>query len=169
MKTILKPIQSLVKTMPILALAASLLLALGVQAQVTPTATVTLTNLPSHVTGGAQSNLTVQWLNVRQNKGMGVDIRIAGTNAVSTGNVSFQWGLSSDGTNAQTTTSSIASTLAANGTNTVIHCTNFPSILMNNFPFIGLLSITNANASTNAISIISVTPIFANTPALSGY
>ena len=136
-----------------------LLLVPSVRAQVTPTKTLVLTNLPAIIPGATTTNLfvagqqipTTNVISLRQGQGFAAAMTYNGTNAATTLGFSINWAVSLDGTNWQTT-GFLQITNAANGTNLVTSVTNYAATSVNNMLYVTPCSIQNANASTNGIT-----------------
>jgi len=145
------------------------LAALTLRAQVTPTTTFVLTNLPSVISTNTITNLfaagtipTNNVISLRQGQGMAVSVVYNGTNAAATGGFSVNWATSLDGTN-WSTAALLQSTNTANGTNYCNVVTNFPSTVLNNELFIAPYSIQNATTAGNGnVTLSSVTVSFGN-------
>lgn len=148
---------------------AILLCAASAFAQVTPTTTFVLTNLPSIIAGNSTTNLFLpatqvpsnNIISLRQGQGFAAAMTYSGTNAASTLGFSINWALSLDGTNWQTT-GFLQTTNVSNGTNTCTIVTNYTSALVNNALFVAPVSIQNANATTNNVALGNVTVSFGN-------
>jgi len=140
-----------------------------VQAQVTPTTILVLTNLPASIPGNTTTNLFVasqqiptnNVISLRQGQGFASAMTYSGTNAATTLGFSVNWAISLDGTNWQTT-GFLQNTNVANGTNLVTAVTNYASALVNNMLFVTPYSIQNANAATNSIALSNLTVSFGN-------
>jgi hypothetical protein len=146
-----------------------ILSAFRIQAQVTPTTILVLTNLPAVIPGASTTNLfvasqqipTTNVISLRQGQGFAAAMTYYGTNVASTLGFSINWAVSLDGTNWQTT-GFLQTTNTANGTNSVTVFTNYSSTLVNNALFVTPYSIQNANVATNNIALGNVTVSFGN-------
>lgn len=136
--------------------------------QVTATTPITLTNLPSVVTGGATSNLftaftqpTNNVIDVRQRRGMSVFLTFGSTNSVMSSAVTMVWVPTYDGTNFATAAPFVVGA-NANGLTGVCAYTNWPSALLDNVKKIAPYQLISANASTNTAFITNCVISFGN-------
>jgi hypothetical protein len=145
----------------ITAIAVSLAAPPPAQAQVTNVATISMTNLPSVVTGAAISNITSKVL-VRKGRGIGITPYYSGTNVDTTGSFVLDFAPSVDGTSVPTT-NFISVTSYANGTTAVRGWTNFNPNLLDNFQYLHLVRIVNNSAgATNRVFLTNVVVSYSN-------
>ena len=126
-----------------------------VQAQVTPTAIGSLTNIPTYVEGTGVSNFT-SVVAVQQGAGVALQGAFKGSGA-STANTTFYFYASADGTN-MTTYPFDTLVVPQNGATTVRWGKSFSAATLAGYKWIGLGAISNAHASviiTNSAMLYS--------------
>lgn len=142
--------------MLLLWVAAMAAMAMAAQAQVTPTKWESL-SVPAHIIGGTSSNTTATF-DLRQGKGVAVQVNIAGTNAATVEAMTLKWGVSIDGTNYSTKVNGggPTHTVTAHGVTNVIYYDVIPISELDGAVKLKLLNISSAADATNSIFITNV-------------
>lgn len=135
----------------------TLALTLPVTAQVTPASTVTLSNLPTVITGQGSSNITTHTIALRQNQGFSVLPYFVGNAATAVSNLTLTFKVSVDGTNWNTTAdTALTYAVPGNGSTAVRGYKLFPPTTVNNVAYFTLSNITNSCLAGTNFTITNI-------------
>jgi len=131
------------------------------KAQVTNTAYLSLTNLPTYIVGGGTSNINSQAFEIPKGQGFSFFSFFGGTNIEMTENIQFRFAPTYDGTN-YATTNFLVMTTSGNGFTGQRGWTNFTPFQANNGCKWKLAQIFYAGNATNKVFLTNGIVAFSN-------